>query len=778
MTSPQWSRRATRIAGFALAAFALSATPIANAQSVLSEPDFSGMFAPDDGARIVARDSQRGWNYVALGNSSFAPPYVNGVQTGPLVRVNDSGQLDLGWIVASGVRPGAAFVLSNGELLFNQVEVDSFSVPPTLSALQTLQRGTDGAFRAQPFQTSQWTHDPVNLAFGRWSIARDAQGNRYAVFLTAARAYTLRRITAAGVPDANWRLDIVDSGTITHLTVGADGSIFYAAERSDATGTRFLTINRTSANDSLRWSQPFSGTLIALTADAVGRPYLLGRDLSAPGKAPGTNLLRFDATGAVDAHWSPQLDALSASVFATLRVVNDRLVVVNIVNTGITLTATQLSLLDGNVLATRSVVGVSGIAFDDSDSTITITASTGIVLMTSNPSGFSERRIALSTGSDPVIVDIKRWGDGYVMGGRFEYWYGGVRYAKLMRLGADLKPDPTWQPGIIGIGSVNALAIDRNGGLLVGGDNLLATQSSLIRFTSQGQLDPLWRKSFDGAVNTVVAASDGDVFAGGRFGVVDGVSRPSIVRFQADGSMQTGWTQHAPWQPLPASPPWRFSGDGVQKILDAGDGGILVFWQQISLDLDGTLRWTRLLRAASGAVVTSASALDRVNANSVEQDPVSGRLFATQLVVDPATRLYRQVIVRLLPVTLEIDPFWSPPTVEADVAAITDMHLYLTNGRRLLRSANSATTDLAWTVGDRNRPALAGWIDTTREGDALMWPTRGAPLAIRSPTQEIGQRTAAVVRQLDRRWTSFSPVLRRSALSRQHPRKIISAHGL
>ena len=148
------------------------------------------------------------------------------------------------------------------------------------------------------------------------------------------------------------------------------------------------------------------------------------------------------------------------------------------------------------------------------------------------------------------------------------------------------------------------------------------------------------------------------------------------------------------------------------------------------------------MRAASGAVVTSASALDRVNANSVEQDPVSGRLFATQLVVDPATRLYRQVIVRLLPVTLEIDPFWSPPTVEADVAAITDTHLYLTNGRRLLRSANSATTDLAWTVGDRNRPALTGWIATTREGDALMWPTRGTPLAIRSPTQFIGQRTA------------------------------------
>ena len=168
------------------------------------------------------------------------------------------------------------------------------------------------------------------------------------------------------------------------------------------------------------------------------------------------------------------------------------------------------------------------------------------MLLTPNPASFSERRIALSSGGSPVITDIKRWGDSYVMAGRFEYWYGGVRYAKLARLGADLKPDPTWQPGITGV--VNAVAIDRDGGLLVGGENLLAAQSSLIRFTALGQLDPRWRKSFDGAVNTVTAAADGDVFAGGRFGTVDGVNRASIARFQIDGSMQTGWAPSPPWQ--------------------------------------------------------------------------------------------------------------------------------------------------------------------------------------------------------------------------------------
>ena len=64
MTFPQWSHHATRIARFALTAVALTATPVADAQSVLSEPDFSGMFAPGGNAQIVARDNLRGLNYV------------------------------------------------------------------------------------------------------------------------------------------------------------------------------------------------------------------------------------------------------------------------------------------------------------------------------------------------------------------------------------------------------------------------------------------------------------------------------------------------------------------------------------------------------------------------------------------------------------------------------------------------------------------------------------------------------------------------------------------
>ena len=99
MKFPQWLHRASRIARFALAVVALTATPVADAQSVLSDPDFSAMFAPGGSASIVGRDSSRGWKYVFSGTGgSGGAPYINGISVGRFSRVSDSGNVDLSWV--------------------------------------------------------------------------------------------------------------------------------------------------------------------------------------------------------------------------------------------------------------------------------------------------------------------------------------------------------------------------------------------------------------------------------------------------------------------------------------------------------------------------------------------------------------------------------------------------------------------------------------------------------------------------------------------------------
>ena len=506
--------------------------------------------------------------------------------------------------------------------------------------------------------------------------------------------------------------------------------MFYVATRTEGTTTT-NTLGRTSASDTLRWSTPFGGTFSALATDAVGRAYVLGDPVSLQGSV-GT-LLRVARTGSIDAGWMPLVDPAPTSSSASFRVLDDRAVVVTTSGTDRP-RVRLISLADGHVVASRAVPLGASVALVDAGGTVVLNGDAKLVLWAPSATDFVARDVAVKAGASPVIAAIKRWGAGYVVGGQFEYVYGGVRYANLMRLGADLKPDPAWQPAVTG--AVRALAVDRDGGLMVGGERLIDGQFGLIRFGAEGRLDPRWRKSFDAPVYAVTAASDGDVFAGGVFGVVDDVNRPAMARFKTDGTLQAGWVQNVPWRQQSGALFGGFYGDGVRKIIDAGDAGIVVLWAQSqNIFSNGIPTLSRFSRASEGAVVPNSGGLAAISASTVIQDASSGQIFGLRALAGSAN------IVRLLPSTLEIDSAWSSPIAEAAVTAISDTHLYLANGLRMVRSANSATLDAGWTLGGRS---IAGWLDTNTPGDGLTWAGQsgGAPLVIRSPSPAIAQRTA------------------------------------
>lgn len=99
MKFPRWLRRAAYVAGFALTAVALTATHVAAAQSVRSEPDFSGMFARGSNAQIVVRESMRGLSYVQSSADTADPVYfVNCIAVKRQSRDSDSGYVDLAWV--------------------------------------------------------------------------------------------------------------------------------------------------------------------------------------------------------------------------------------------------------------------------------------------------------------------------------------------------------------------------------------------------------------------------------------------------------------------------------------------------------------------------------------------------------------------------------------------------------------------------------------------------------------------------------------------------------
>ena len=693
---------------------------LALAQSVLSEPDLSGMNSPTQFFQLLARDGVRGRNYIFDG----ATTHINGIQIGAFSRVNDVGQLDLGWTgeLATPFLRGS-LILGNGELMFRDGLLDT--------SWHRLREGSNGGFVAETFR---WTNEALtqdNTA----TTAGDTQGNTYAVFkrqsASGAPLATLRRVTSEGVPDSAWRLDIdADSNSIRQLAVSADGSVLYVATRTDGT-TVTNTLGRASSLDTLRWSTPFAGSSIALAVDAVGRAYVLGDKVTLQGAT--ATLLRVERTGSLDSGWMPLVEPTALAALPLLRVLDDRAVVV-------TASATErplvriISLADGQVLASRAVPLRMSVVLVDAGGTVALSGDSKFALWSPTAADFVVRDISLKTGTSPVIASIKRWGAGYAVGGQFEYVYNAIRYANLMRLGADLKPDPTWRPAVTGV--VHALAVDRDGGLMVGGERLMDAQLGLIRFGADGRLDPRWRKLFNAPVFAVTAANDGEVFVGGKFGKVDDVNVVAISRFLADGTLQAGWAQSAPWRQQPGALFGGFSNsDGVKTIIDAGDAGIVVtWWQTANILINSQPKLSRFSRANEGAILPNSGGLDAINASTIIQDANGGSIFGMRYRPGPAT------FVRLLPGTLEMDASWLPPITDATVAALSDTHLYLANGRRMLRSANSAALDVNWTLGTRS---ISRWLDTYTLGDALTWSSQGgAPVAIRTPSPAIAQRTA------------------------------------
>src|SRR5258706_7445023 len=129
-----------------------------------------------------------------------------------------------------------------------------------------------------------------------------------------------------------------------------------------------------------------------------------------------------------------------------------------------------------------------------------------------------------------------------VIGGVFEY-IEDRPIANLARLNSDGTLDSTFDPATAAdIGYVNSVAIQSDGKIVIGGfffSSLGANQGYVTRLNPNGSIDEDFDPALylDGPVNVVLLQPDGQILLGGSFNVVDTVTRPSIARLHADGTL-------------------------------------------------------------------------------------------------------------------------------------------------------------------------------------------------------------------------------------------------
>jgi uncharacterized delta-60 repeat protein len=141
-----------------------------------------------------------------------------------------------------------------------------------------------------------------------------------------------------------------------------------------------------------------------------------------------------------------------------------------------------------------------------------------------------------------IVYAIALQADGkIIVGGRFTAYNGAPRN-RVARLNSDGSLDTTFDPGAGAGFDVNAIALQADGKVIIGGQFTTyngTTRNRIARLNSNGSLDT----SFDpgtGAnefVQTIVVQPDGKILIGGFFTEYNGTPRNRIARLNSDGTL-------------------------------------------------------------------------------------------------------------------------------------------------------------------------------------------------------------------------------------------------
>ncbi len=169
------------------------------------------------------------------------------------------------------------------------------------------------------------------------------------------------------------------------------------------------------------------------------------------------------------------------------------------------------------------------------------------------------------------IYDIAIQADGKILiGGQFTDYYG-ISRNNIARLNANGTLDTTFNPGsgTNGNGDVNNIAIQADGKIIIGGYFSIyngISRNSIARLNADGSLDTSFNSNFGdyASVHDIAIQGDGKTLIGGSFSTYNGVSRNNIARLNANGTLDTTFN------------PGSGANMEVYDIKIQGDGKILI----------------------------------------------------------------------------------------------------------------------------------------------------------------------------------------------------------
>lgn len=186
-----------------------------------------------------------------------------------------------------------------------------------------------------------------------------------------------------------------------------------------------------------------------------------------------------------------------------------------------------------------------------------------------NPSGSLDTSFSYTGGANNSVKYIKIQSDGKILiGGNFTS-YNGTSINRLARINTDGTIDSTFNIGAGFNNTINAIAVQSDGKIIVGGDFTTVdgtARSRIARLNADGSLDTSFNPGtgLNNSIWTMVIQPDGKILIAGYFAIYNGTTIRSFARVNTDGTLDTSFNSGT-----------GFVNGTVYTMLLQGDGSII-----------------------------------------------------------------------------------------------------------------------------------------------------------------------------------------------------------
>lgn len=315
------------------------------------------------------------------------------------------------------------------------------------------------------------------------------------------------RFTTTGAVDLTFNTG--SSGTIsqvTSLALQADGKVLIGGGFTSYNGIRRNSIARLNADGTLDSSfDPGTGANQAVNALALqaGGKALIGGSFTTYNGTSINRMARLNQDGSLDTTFDPGTGA-SNSLYSMATQPDGKVII-------------------GGNFTTYNEVGRNRI-------------------VRLHPDGSLDLAYATGSGANNAVTALTLQPDGKALiGGWFTSCHD-VPLNRLARLDVDGSLDGSFNPGTGANNAIYAIALQPDNRVLIGGGFTSyngTSRSYFTRLNADGSVDTTFDAGTgpDGPVNAIALQPDGKLLIGGSFSVYDGVGRHDIARLNADGSL-------------------------------------------------------------------------------------------------------------------------------------------------------------------------------------------------------------------------------------------------